>query len=74
MTLDRPATCGHECEGLRGSVQLVPWLLAIGAPRVLKSTPDDAVVSLDMIVLLMMFTRQRIHATRCQRRPSLRRC
>src|SRR4029077_8999298 len=33
-----------------------PCVLARGAPRVLKSTPDEAVVSLDIIVLLMMFT------------------
>src|SRR5882762_562480 len=33
-----------------------PWLLAKGALRVLKSTPEDAVVSLEMIVLLRMFT------------------
>jgi len=33
-----------------------PWLLAKGAARVLKSTPDEAVVSLEMIVLLRMFT------------------
>ncbi len=37
-------------------MQLVPWVLAKGAPIVLKSTPDEAVLSLDMIVLLMMFT------------------
>ena len=36
--------------------QLGPCVLASGAPIVLKSTPDEAVVSLDMIVLLMMFT------------------
>src|SRR5207253_5216482 len=30
-------------------------VLASGAPSVLNSTPDDAVLSLDMIVLLMMF-------------------
>src|SRR6266404_2398147 len=33
-----------------------PWLLANGPPIVLNSMPDDAVVSLDTIVLLMMFT------------------
>src|SRR5262249_21354335 len=38
------------------AVQVGPLLLANGAPRVLKSTPDDAVLSLDMTVLLMMFT------------------
>ncbi len=37
-------------------MQLLPWVLAKGAPTVLKSTPDEAVVSLEMIVLLMMFT------------------
>src|SRR5579871_1276879 len=50
--LTRPAGCGHEVVAV--FMQLEPWLLASGAPRVLKSTPDDAVVSLDMIVLLMM--------------------
>src|SRR6266436_240378 len=33
-----------------------PWLLANGPPIVLNSMPDDAVVSLDTIVLLTMFT------------------
>src|ERR1700751_6479039 len=31
-----------------------PWLLASGAPRVLNSTPDEAVVSFDAMVLLTM--------------------
>jgi len=47
--------------GRRGKVVPVPyahgpWLLASGAPRVLNSTPDEAVVSLETIVLLTMFT------------------
>src|SRR5579864_5177028 len=54
--LTRPAGCGADVVP-QLLVQVGPELLAIGAPRVLKSTPDDAVVSLDMIVLLMMFTR-----------------
>src|SRR6516162_4776922 len=37
-------------------MQLLPWVLAKGAPMVLKSTPAEAVLSLDMTVLLMMFT------------------
>src|SRR2546429_203981 len=37
-------------------VHVGPRLLAKGAPRVLKSTPDEAVVSFDMIVLLTRFT------------------
>ena len=32
------------------------WELASGAPRVLKSTPEEAVVSLEAMVLLMRFT------------------
>src|SRR5215469_13396850 len=35
-------------------MQLVPVVLPKGAPRVLKSTPAEAVLSLDMTVLLMM--------------------
>src|ERR1700756_148078 len=54
-TLTRPAGRGHDAVVLPLCMQLLPWLLAKGAPMVLKSTPDDAVVSLDMIVLLMMF-------------------
>src|ERR1700757_3221316 len=37
-------------------MQLDPVLLANGAPSVLNSTPDDAVVSLEITVLLMKFT------------------
>src|SRR6266403_1432136 len=48
-------TQGDGCTPLGGVVQ-GPWLLAKGAPRVLKSTPDEAVVSLDITVLLMKFT------------------
>ena len=36
------------------AVQVGPWVLAKGAPSVLNSTPDDAVVSLEAMVLLMM--------------------
>ena len=58
-----PAGCGVEVvhaagqvpSGLRATGQ-GPWLLAIGAPSVLNSTPEEAVVSLEAIVLLMMFT------------------
>src|SRR5580765_1675987 len=51
----KPAGCGRD-EVPQFEVQVGPPALAIGAPRVLKSTPDDAVVSLPMIVLLMMLT------------------
>src|SRR2546423_861137 len=61
--LTRPAGCGAAAakQGLGGKpvpglVTQGPWLLATGAPRVLKSTPDEAVVSLDMTVLLMKST------------------
>src|SRR2546430_2880713 len=46
---------GQVPSGLRATAQ-GPWLLASGAPSVLNSTPEEAVVSLDAIVLLMMFT------------------
>src|SRR6267154_479838 len=46
---------GQVPSGLRATEQ-GPWALARGAPSVLKSTPEEAVVSLDAIVLLMMFT------------------
>src|SRR5215831_7414759 len=52
--LATPATCGHDCDGL--SVQFFPWLLANGANRDWKSTPEEAVESLETIVLLMTFT------------------
>src|SRR5215472_4841209 len=61
----RPAGCGVDEVGPLADGQLPsgarppghgPWLLASGAPSVLNSTPEDAVVSLDMIVLLMMST------------------
>src|ERR1700756_2117648 len=51
----RPAGCGHEAVP-PPVLQLDPGALASGAPRVLKSTPEDAVVSLDATVLLMKFT------------------
>src|SRR6266550_3946173 len=44
---------GNPVVGLMGQG---PDELARGAPIVLNSTPDDAVVSLDMTVLLMTFT------------------
>src|SRR5205085_2441132 len=58
-----PAACGVDVvtafgqvpSGLRGTLQ-GPCVLASGAPSVLNSMPDEAVVSLDAIVLLMMFT------------------
>src|SRR2546430_203938 len=58
-----PAACGVDVvtafgqvpSGLRGTLQ-GPCVLASGAPTVLNSMPDEAVVSLDTIVLLMMFT------------------
>src|SRR5215831_11015869 len=50
----KPAGCGHDVVAL--VMQLLPWLLARGAPSVLNNTPELAVVSLDMTVLLMMFT------------------
>src|SRR5882672_12844027 len=51
----RPAGCTAEAVP-QFAVQVGPCELASGAPNVLNSTPEDAVVSLDMIVLLMMFT------------------
>src|SRR5437879_7344488 len=57
--LTRPAACGVDVvtQVCGGPVPYGhgPCELARGAPSVLKSTPDDAVVSLDMIVLLTMF-------------------
>jgi len=54
---------GHQTRGLRQRRCAVlrsgwggDWVLAKGAPRVLKSTPDEAVVSLEIIVLLIRFT------------------
>src|SRR6266850_8484130 len=54
-TLTSPATCGHDAVKPPACMQLLCWVLANGAPSVLNSTPADAVLSLDMIVLLMMF-------------------
>src|SRR5579863_2039158 len=51
----RPAGCGHEAVP-PVLVQLDPGALASGAPRVLKSTPEEAVLSFDATVLLMKFT------------------
>src|SRR5579863_6970988 len=58
--LTSPAGCGVEVV-TQGVVPVYgcghgPWLLASGAPIVLKSTPADAVVSFDMTVLLTMLT------------------
>ena len=55
QTLTSPATCGHDDEPLL-AVQLVPGVLARGANSEPKSTPDEAVESLETIVLLTMFT------------------
>ncbi len=61
--LTSPAGCATEV--VHGTVHTPPASLvpahgpcelARGAPRVLNSTPAEAVVSLDMTVLLMMFT------------------
>src|SRR5579864_9081921 len=57
-----PAGCGSEVvqQGVEpwlpvdGLVPHGPGLLASGAPRVLNSTPDEAVVSFDAMVLLTM--------------------
>src|SRR5437879_4837637 len=50
-----PAICGADVVP-QFVVQVGPCELAIGAPRVLKSIPDEAVLALNAIVLLMMFT------------------
>src|SRR5580704_15752108 len=52
--LTSPATCGHEVSV--PITQLVPSELARGYPIVVKRIPADAVVELETIVLLMMFT------------------
>lgn len=54
----RPAGWGHDalppfCETQVGAGD---WELANGAPRVLKSVPDEAVVSFETIVLLVSVT------------------
>src|SRR5215469_16637252 len=53
--LTKPPGCGAEVVP-QLAVQVGPWVLASRAPSVLKSMPDDAVESFDMIVLLMMLT------------------
>src|SRR6516162_6724336 len=53
--LTRPPGCGAEVVP-QLAVQVGPWVLASGAPSVLKSMPDDAVESFDTIVLLIMLT------------------
>src|SRR5207253_767894 len=50
-----PATCACELVP-QFAVQVGPGWLAMGPPRVLKSTPDEAVLALKEIVLLTMFT------------------
>src|SRR6476646_636517 len=50
-----PAACGAEVI-IEVDWFVSPGALPSGAPMVLNSTPEDAVVSLDMIVLLIMFT------------------
>ena len=56
--LTKPAGCGDEVvtQTAGGGYTVHPWVLAKGAPSVLKSTPDEAVVSLETMVLLMKFT------------------
>src|SRR5256885_8630086 len=49
-----PAGCGADVVP-QFEVHVGPDELARGAPSVLNSTPEEAVVSLEMIVLLMMF-------------------
>src|SRR5215469_11866340 len=53
--LTSPATCGHDAV-LPFCLQLLPLLLASGAPIVSNRMPDDAVLSFDTTVLLMKFT------------------
>src|SRR6202023_4060547 len=50
-----PAGCGADCVP-QFAVQVGPLLLAMGAPKVLNSTPEEAVVSFDMMVLLTRLT------------------
>src|SRR5207237_3167559 len=50
-----PAICARDVVP-QFAVQVGPCWLARGAPRVLKSTPDEAVLAFNAIVLLMMFT------------------
>src|SRR6266853_5717807 len=50
-----PATCGADVTP-QFVVQVGPGWLAMGPPRVLNSTPAEAVLALNAIVLLMMFT------------------
>src|SRR5258708_9921650 len=48
-----PPGCGHEAAV--PFMQLDPCVLAIGPPSVVKSTPEDAVLVLETLVLLTMF-------------------
>src|ERR1700756_2760333 len=52
--LTRPPTCGQEVVLLL--VQFAPPVLASGAPIVVNSKPEEAVLSLDITVLLTKFT------------------
>ena len=51
--LTSPPTCGQEAVPA-ALWQFTPWLLASGAPIVSNSKPDEAVLSLCMMVLLTM--------------------
>ena len=51
--LTSPAGWGAEAVP-QPVVQVGPCVLASGAPRVLNSTPEEAVLTLEAIVLLMM--------------------
>src|SRR5438552_435155 len=74
-----PAGCGADVVP-QFEVHVGPDELASGAPSVLNSTPAEAVVSLEMMVLLMMFTEYQLEGvvgnvitseplTLCKRRP-----
>src|SRR5215471_18633937 len=56
--LTSPEGCGHDTVPPFWSTQCgaVDWELASGAPSVLNRTPDEAVVSLEAIVLLTSHT------------------
>src|ERR1035437_6157009 len=54
-TATRPAGCGNDTVP-QLAVHVGPDALAKGAPSVLKSTPAEAVVSLEIMVLLTRFT------------------
>src|SRR3989440_299537 len=56
-----PAICARDVVP-QFAVQVGPCWLARGAPRVLKSTPDEPVLAFKAIVLLMMFTLGESHS------------